>query len=101
MIDGLRIEVKSDELVAIMRGLHTHHVAKAKWYREQADNLRAGGHGVTGHSNDPTGSLENSAKGHDDKARMFQFMAEHVIGGETYRLEHSDLRMLEIVSGHY
>jgi hypothetical protein len=49
-------------------------------------------------SNDPVGSLQESANRHGEREAFLTFMAEHIVPDETYRLTEQDLIRLEIVS---
>ena len=96
MIEGFKIEVSSAELVAHLRTKETHHREKAIAYEQQAkgvEQLRPS----EGQSNDPAGTLWKAYRAHDGKAQLFQFLAEHVIDKEVYRLSEADLIRIEII----
>lgn len=99
MIEGLKIDVPSDELQKHLEERAQHHREKADWYQSQRDALVAGGErqqqGVT---NDPVSSLEASTRSHRDRSAFFAFLADHVVLDEMYRLPESDLTRLELVS---
>ena len=101
MIEGLKIDIEADELKAHLDSRAEYHEGKAKFYGEQVASLKAGGVGAVAQSNDPVSSLQSSAKQHKDRAGFYRFMSEHIILGETYRLDESDLGRLEIVARYY
>jgi hypothetical protein len=101
MIEGIRIEVSSQELKDHLNGMVKYHAEKAGFYLNQAAGLQAADVSETGHSNDPVGSLKSSARGHANKRDFFNFLAEHVIPNETYRLSHADLGTLEFIASLY
>ena len=101
MIDGIKIDVKSDELRAHIQMRAIHHDNKAKWYNDQIRGLKSGGIAESGNSNDPVGSLQNSMRNHQEKFALFQFMADHIVPDEVYRLAESDLSRLEFVSRYF
>jgi hypothetical protein len=99
MIEGLKIEITSDELRVHILARAEHHRERATFYEAQVSNLRAGGlTAERGVSNDPVGSLNHSATQHRNKTAFFAFLAEHLVPGETYRLTENDLERLEIFS---
>src|SRR5438445_766388 len=98
MIEGVRIEITSDELWQHLVKRETYHREKEAWYRGQVESLMKGGVGPTGASNNPIESLERSRQEHESKMQLFEFMAGHVIPKEVYRLSESDLARIEIIS---
>ena len=101
MIEGLKIDVPSDELIEHLKERADYHTEKSKFYTGQVEALRQGGVGASPVSNDPVTSLESSAKSHQDRAAFFNFLDEHVVLDETYRLSEQDLTRLEIVSRYF
>jgi len=101
MIQGLLIELKTDELKQHIVGRADYHKKKAEWYEAQIKNLKQGGLEETHASNDPVSSLERSHHDHREKYGYFMFMAEHLIPDETYRLTEHDLSKLEFVSRYF
>jgi hypothetical protein len=101
MIEGLKIEIPTEELRQHIEGRSEHHRDKAEWYGGQVRSLRAGGLAESHVSNDPVSSLERSELNHRDKAAFFAFLADHLIEGETYRLTEDDLARLEFISRYF
>jgi hypothetical protein len=95
MIQGLQIEVSSEELKKHIGERAKHHREKAEWYEQQVKNLKAGGVGETIASNDPMSSLQRSAQEHKEKCAFFSFI------NDTYRLTEHDLARLEFVSRYF
>jgi len=109
-IMGLQVDVKSAELKKIISSRVEYHQNKAEAYEAQAGKLRATIKGieednevgkVTNSNGDPAQNMETKAKEHKDKAVHFQFLLDHVIVDETYRLSTEDLRMLGIATARF
>ena len=108
MIQGLRLDVPAEELMERLEGRIAHHRSRAASYEAQLgklakvetdaddedDPIRALRHGS------PRDGLERKLREHRDRAAFLTFLREHVVPKETYRLDESDLRTLEIVPGH-
>jgi hypothetical protein len=101
MIEGLKIELKSAELVGHIKKRAEYHKTKAEWYAKQVGELHKGGVESSYNSNDPVRSLQASEKDHTEKSALFLFLAEHIVPNEVYRLTESDLSRLELVSRYY
>jgi hypothetical protein len=84
MINGLQVDVKSVELKGIIKSRIEYHTDKAQTYEKQAGKLK-----------------EGKAREHKDKAIHFQFLLDHVILDDVYRLGPSDLQLLGIASRGY
>lgn len=102
MIEGLKIEVSGEELKRIAQARAEYHVKRAEFYRDQAASLKEGLDEAARESpknytsNDPVRDLVMKEKDHGRKQRYFQFLADHVVVGDTYRLVQKDLGDLEI-----
>lgn len=103
MIEGLQVDVKSDELGKILQGRVDYHSSKAKAYEEQSTKLRATMKNIEEDmevgkvsNGDPAQSMDQKAREHKDKAVHFQFMIDHVIQNDVYRLSQQDLSLLGI-----
>ena len=108
MIRGLQLDVSAEELMERLGGRIAHHRSRAASYEaqlgklaevetdpdEEDDPIRALRHGS------PRDSLERKLREHRDRAAFLTFLCGHVVPTETYRLDESDLRTLEIVPGH-
>ena len=110
MIQGLQVDVKSAELKSILEGRVEYHSSKAKAYEEQSLKLRATMKNIEEDmevgkvsNGDPAQSMDQKAREHKDKAVHFQFMIDHVIQDDIYRLGQNDLSLLGIspVRGFY
>jgi hypothetical protein len=98
MIEGLKIDVPSEELVDHLTMRGDYHREKRAFYERQAQQLIDGGiRENAGVSNDPTSTLQASAKQHGAKFAFFAFLADHVVADETYRLSEQDMTRLELV----
>lgn len=103
MVQGLQIEVTSEKLKAIMAERVTYHLQKAEAYEAQATKLRETMKNIEEDmelgktsNGDPSQSMESKAREHKDKANHFQFMVDHVILNDMYRLGQQDMQMLGI-----
>lgn len=108
MIQGLQLDVRAEELIERLDARIAHHRSRAASYEAQLDKLaevqadpeeaddpiRALRHGS------PREGLDRKFREHRDRAAFLTFLREHIVSGEIYRLEESDLRTLEIVPGH-
>jgi hypothetical protein len=98
VIEGLRIEIGSAEIQEHLRERASYHRERRRFYERQVASLREGGLRAGRVSNDPVGSLQESANRHGEREAFLRFMAEHIVPNETYRLTEQDLIRLEIVS---
>jgi hypothetical protein len=96
MIEGIRIELNTDELCKHLLGRVKFHHDKGQWYANHAQELKDAG--SEGKSNDPAASLRQSANTHADREAFFQFIADHLIPNEVYRLSESDFTRLEFAA---
>lgn len=109
MINGLQVDVKSAELKSIIKGRVDYHTDKAEAYEKQAVKLRATianieedvSHGKVSHGSDVSQSMDVKARDHKDKAVHFQFLLDHVIQDDVYRLGPADLQLLGIAQRSY
>lgn len=102
MVEGLQFDVKSEELKKIIETRVKYHTEKFEVYESKAAGLREALKGVDEETHgkvsnaSPVSSLEDKARQHKDKAIHFQFMLDHVIVNDMYRLSQNDLHMLGI-----
>lgn len=102
MIEGIQVDISADEFEKIARERHDFHhdrmtAFKAELARVKEYDLPDGGTlGPIGGS--PANELSHRIKDHQARAEFFQFLADHVVPTEVYRLGKNDLRTLEVVS---
>jgi hypothetical protein len=104
MIEGIKIELTSDELRSHVQSRVDFHRAKCDFYAKQAASLRAGQEenaATYNASNNPVASLQQSEASHRERATYFKILADHLIPGETYRLSDTDLTRLELFSRYF
>jgi hypothetical protein len=101
VIQGVQIELTTEQLRDHIAARAEHHRGRAAWYGAQVRQLHAGGVREQRVSNDPVSSLEGSQEEHQRKAALFAFLAEHLIPDETYRLSEHDFTRLEFVDRWY
>lgn len=99
MIEGLKFDVKSEELQEHLRRKVLHHRERAAFYEEKAQALQDGEAEPAGFTGgDPIRALREKGAQHQNRVELFEFLQLHLIPGETYRLEEGDLLKLEIIS---
>ena len=101
MIEGIKIDIESEELKTHLLDKVKFHQDKTVHYETQVSALEKDKADLAGGSNNPVSSLQESAKKHKAVGEFFQFMADHIVPNETYRLQADDLRRLEIVSYYF
>ncbi len=111
MIEGLKLDVRAEELVRRLEERIAYHRSKAEAYgaqieklgeipsigEEEEDDVVA----LTRGRESPRISLERKVKEHVDRAAILTFLRDHIVPGEVYRLSEQDLRMAEILPGRY
>jgi hypothetical protein len=126
LIEGVKIDVKSDEMKDVLAKRAEYHKTRASWYESQLKSLReaqgaiaakivedagdeedeemaanlsnAYGKGSNFRGDSPIDQLASKVKAHRARQAYFRFMSEHVIPGKTYRLKEDDLTRLELLS---
>lgn len=111
MIEGLHFDIEFDEMKEHLRAKARHHDDRRLFYEKQVKALGGKLAGelsdgerpphYTGTSGDPMDVLRNKAISHEGRSSFFQFMADHLVEGETYRLSEGDLMTLEFISRRY
>lgn len=103
MIEGLHFDIEFNEMKEHLLVKARYHDGRRVWYHRRIHDLKEGGveagNQVSG--GDPIANLQSQAKKHEGRSEFFQFMADHLIEGETYRLSEGDLRTLEFVSRYF
>jgi len=100
MIEGLRVELSSEELRGYLEDRALHHRERRNFYLRQVENLSAGRVEEMAVTNDPISSLKQSARTHGERSDFFEFLSDHIVPGETYRLSEQDLTRIEIIGRH-
>jgi len=95
VIEGLKIELPSNEIRVHLEVKARAHREKQATYEKQVEELKAIGVGKQAQTMDPLSTLQNSAASHAKRAEFFEFMAKRIIPNETYRLQEHDLERLE------
>ena len=103
MIEGLHFDIEFGEMKEHLLKKARHHDERRTWYERRIHDLKEGGvetdHQVSG--GNPLENLRNQATKHEGRSEFFQFLADHLIENETYRLSESDLRTLEFISRYF
>lgn len=108
MINGLQVDVKSDELSKILQERMKHHEDKSHVYEVKAaelaktikdieEDMTVGK--VSGGT--PAENLVAKSREHREKASYYKFMIDHVIQNDVYRLGQEDLQRLGITTRFY
>jgi len=108
MINGLQVDVASDELTRIMQERLKYHQDKADVFEKNAAELMKTIKNIeedmsTGKvsGGNPAEQLQTKAREHKEKATYYKFMLEHVIKNDTYRLGQDDLARLGITARYF
>lgn len=104
IINGLHIDVSSDELKTLLLGRLKYHTDKVGFYEQQLVAMRKIDAALTeearsvgkGSTSSPADSLDQAVKKHQNQCVYYKFMSEHVIQGATYRLDENALQRLGI-----
>lgn len=99
---GFKLEIKTEDLKAILLKRVEHHRSREKFYLEEAKKFANDREVVEqGHSNRRMGThqeeLERSAKIHADTAKYLDFIAQHLPDVNRVELTNSALHTLEIL----
>jgi hypothetical protein len=98
MIFGLKIDIPAEQLVEPLAGRAQDHESKAKEYAVRRRTL-GDRTGVDDESTDA--SLARVEREHAERAQALKFLSEHVVAGEVYRLDESDLRRIELIPSEF
>ena len=102
MIEGLHFDIEVKEMKEHLELKARHHDGRRVFYERQVTQLREGGAEAMQYSGgDPMKALNDKANQHQGRSIYFQFLADHLIEGETYRLSESDLRTLEFIGRYF
>jgi hypothetical protein len=103
MIEGFRVDVTADELVAHLDGRVRHHRERTQECESKLRQLQALD-GATADEEEEmfemcassrAHGLERMAARHRSREAFLLFARNHVLGTEIYRLSEEDLRLLE------
>lgn len=106
MIEGVKFDFFGKELAEHFEKRAERHVQRAEAYAKEAARYKEGDEEPVRtpemmYSNKAVQSakqqLEGQAKHHRTRAAFFKVASEHLVTGETYRLDESDMSRLEII----
>jgi hypothetical protein len=104
MIEGLKVDLTAEELSTIIENCIAHH----KDVAADCDARRIRLHAVTTPSPEDTEeqlaaawpayleNLERRAERHRDRAEALQFLRDHLVADEVYRLGEEELELLRL-----
>lgn len=109
MIEGLKLDIKAEELIQRLEERIAHHRSKAESYGLQLEKLgeiqpieeEEDILSLSRGRESPRITLERKLKEHMDRAAILKFLRDHVVQGEVYRLSEHDLRLAEILPDRY
>lgn len=111
MIEGIKLDISTDELRAHLTARSEHHAARREHYLAEykrktqsvisAEELMDSDEGFASTSNSIRSDDMGYAKHHRAKASFFKFVAQYLIPSETYRLSESDLAKFELAAGMF
>lgn len=109
MIEGIHVDVLADEMKELLLGRKVHHEKKLSLYKQQLESMLATEAAlkeetlsVGKFSNaSPIKTMEESVERHTSCIAFYDFLAKHVVTGETYRLGQDDLRQLGIATSRF
>lgn len=106
MIEGLKFDVKGEELKKHLSERAEHHTKRAAFYRKQEkeflDNAEESrvreGQNTMKRTHE---AMKESAERHDSSARRYRYLADHVVAGTevVYRLSEAELAGVESWEG--
>jgi len=98
VIEGLKLQVASDQLLTHLLERERHHRDRAAFYDGKRAEMEAAGERPANVTNDPVKAMADRALHHTQRADAFAVQAKYLIPGETYRLDNHDLSRLEMAS---
>lgn len=107
IINGLHIDIASDELKTLLLGRLSYHELKVSKYEEQMGKMASidaelaeEAENIGKYSNTTTAAdtIKQSIVKHRDKATYYKFVAKHIVPNATYRLAEADLYRLGIAT---
>jgi hypothetical protein len=105
MIEGLKLDVSAEELAQRLSGLIAWHESRARGcdgrlrrlgeIEEEVQNIDADldALGWGGGYDRLSEALERKRMHHLERASMLEFLRDHLVAGEVYRLDVEDLRL--------
>lgn len=98
MIEGLKFDIEAEEMAAHLLRRAEHHYERSSFYAAQVRSLEQGKvEGMNYSGGDPVRALKDKEAEHLHKSQLFEFLRGHLVPGETYRLDESELVKLEFV----
>ena len=109
MIEGLKLDVRTEELKTRIGARIAEHQAKVDGYARQLQRLvdigpdpeddsvlsefRGGG--------SPRSAVERKHQQHSERVALLTFLRDHLVEGEIYRLSQEDLRFAEFLPDRF
>ena len=96
MIEGLKIEMSSEQLAGRLAERIRWHEQTIEAYREALLQTE-----VRGRAHRNRSVLEHQVREHQEQTAVLSLLREHLIPGEVYRLTECDLRFADLVPDPY
>lgn len=109
MIQGLNVDVSSEEMKSLLLARLKHHQDKLALYEQQRGEIEtvektlaseAREHSKFSHGS-PMQAIDEAIKKHRSQIIYYKFTSEHVVPNDVYRLAELDLIRLGIQSERY
>jgi hypothetical protein len=100
VIEGIAVQLKSQELKEHLVKRIAHHSSRAKFYRVEEEKFEKEAKDAEIRQGQNTmvnthKAMCDSASQHERAAVYFQFLVDHLIPDEVYRLDTKDLSIIE------
>lgn len=112
MIEGLKLDVSAEELAQRLSGLIAWHESRASGCDDRLQRLGEIKNEVQNIDGDLDDlgwdrgfdrlrdALERKRTHHRDRASVLEFLRDHLVAGEVYRLDVEDLRLTGLIPPH-
>lgn len=101
MIEGMQVQLTSEQVAEILRERIRTYTEKADWYADQAKKWLAVNAEVDVHEKPERAvHLEEKAQTGREVVKYAKFLLEHLIPDQTYRLGLEDLRTLGVLTNY-
>ena len=101
MIEGIHCDFSADEMRACIDKTIAHERDKADDYAGQLAGLEAAGMKERGGSVDAIRDLRGRVAERDKRAARLMIIRDHLVAGETYRLDTGDMEDLGFIKSRF
>lgn len=101
MIEGMQVQLTTEQVAEILRERIRAYTEKADWYANQAEEWKKINAEVDVHEKPQTAAhMEEKAQAGREVVKYTKFLLEHLIPDQTYRLGLEDLRTIGVLTGY-